>query len=186
MRKVRAFCGFEQSGKDYSCKRLLMTKGYKKVAFADALKDVAFATLGIDPAWGLEHYEELKRKELFNGLTFRNILEHLGTEGIRKYDRDFWAKAVLKTIKECPNNVCISDLRYANEYMVVRDYCETNGIDFKLVFCDYHSEGYKDDNPHESAMLARFLKDLGYTDQQYVDNNDMEEYMLIERARNNG
>ena len=38
MRKVIAFCGVEGSGKDYSCQRLLMTKGYEKAAFATSLR----------------------------------------------------------------------------------------------------------------------------------------------------
>ena len=54
--------------------------------------------------------------------------------------------------------------------------CEENDIIFKLVFCDYHSEGYRDDNPHESARFARYLKDLGYSDQEYVREEDVLQY----------
>ena len=108
-------------------------------------------------------------------LTFRNILENLGS-AVRRYDEDFWAKSVLKFIQETPKNVCIDDLRYPNEYRILKKYCETNNIDFKLVFCDYHSEGYRDDNPHESAQLAKFLKGRGYSDQDYVDEYDIADY----------
>lgn len=175
MRKVIAFCGFEQSGKDYSAKRLMTTMGFKRAAFADALRDVAFHTIGMDFEEGMKKYEELKQTDLINGLTFRNILENLGS-AIRKYDKDFWAKAVLNVISNCVDNVCISDLRYTNEYWVLKKYCDENDINFKLVFCDYHSEKYRDDNPHESAKLARYLKDLGYEDQQYVKEEDILQY----------
>ena len=175
MRKVRAFCGFEQSGKSYSAKRLIMTRKFKHIAFADTLRDCAFHTIGMNFEEGMQQYEDLKKTKLINNLTFRNILENLGS-AIRKYDKDFWAKAVLKYISACSDNVCISDLRYTNEYWIVKKYCEENGIDFKLVFCDYHSEGYRDDNPHESAQLARYLKDLGYEDQEYVREEDIEAY----------
>ena len=175
MRKVIAFCGFEQSGKDYSAKRLMTTMGFKRAAFADALRDVAFHTIGMDFEEGMRKYEELKQTDLINGLTFRNILENLGS-AIRKYDKDFWAKAVLNVISNCVDNVCISDLRYTNEYWVLKKYCDENDINFKLVFCDYHSEKYRDDNPHESAKLARYLKDLGYEDQQYVKEEDILQY----------
>lgn len=176
-RKVIAFCGFEQSGKDYSCKRLMLTMGFIKTSFANTLRDVAFSTLGIPFDKGMEKYEELKKTKMYKDLTFRNILENLGS-AVRKYDIDFWAKGVLKFIQETPKNVCISDLRYPNEYRVLKKYCETNDIDFKLVFCDYKSEGYRDDNPHESAQLARFLKGRGYQDQDYVEDIDIAEYEL--------
>ena len=174
-RKVIAFCGFEQSGKDYSCKRLITTKGYEKVAFADALREISFKLIGYSVEEGMKHYEELKKSEIINGLNFRNILENLGS-GIRKYDRNFWAKTVLVRIKQTSKNVCISDLRYQNEYKVLKDFCDKNDIDFKLVFCDYKSPGYNDKNPHESAQLAKYLKDLGYKDQEIVEEADIMAY----------
>ena len=118
-RKVLAFVGVEGSGKDYSCQRLLMTKGFEKAAFADCLRDVAFSTLGIPFNEGMLKYEELKQQELFNGLTFRNILENLGS-AVRKYDEDFWARTILTKINNSVKNICISDLRYPNEYRVLK------------------------------------------------------------------
>ena len=176
-RKVIAFCGFEQSGKNYSCKRLMTTMGFEKASFANSLRDVAFHTLGIPFDEGMLKYEELKKTAIYNDLTFRNILENLGS-AIRKYDEDFWARSVLKFIQETPKNVCIDDLRYPNEYRVLKKYCKENNIEFQLIFCDYHSEGYKNDNPHESAQLARFLKGRGYEDQEIVDEFDIAEYEL--------
>ena len=174
-RKVIAFCGFQGSGKSYSTKRLLMTRKYKHVAFADALRDCAFHVLGMNYKEGMEKYEELKQTDLFNGLTFRNILENMGS-AIRKYDKDFWARTAVKFIGACTENVCISDLRYTNEYWIVKKYCEENDIIFKLVFCDYKSERYVDNNPHESAKLASYLKGLGYKDQEYVREEDLVQY----------
>ena len=176
-RKVIAFCGFEPSGKGYSAQRLMTTMGFMKTSFAHSLRDIAFNTLGISFEEGMKKYEELKQTNIYEGLTFRNILENLGS-AVRKYDEDFWAKGVLNFIKGTPKNVCIDDLRYPNEYRVLSKYCKENDIDFKLIFCDYHSEGYKDDNPHESAQLARFLKGRGYKDQDYVDEYDIAEYEL--------
>jgi hypothetical protein len=182
MRKVIAFCGFESSGKTYSAKRLFTTMGFAKTSFANALRDVAFKIIGMSYEEGMEKYAELKQIELINGLTFRNILENLGA-GIRKYDEDFWTKGVLKFIEECPKNVCIDDLRYPNEYKVLKEYCKKNMIDFKLIFCDYHSETYRDDNPHESAQLAKYLKGLGYKDQQIVDELDVLNFELLSKDK---
>ena len=166
------------SGKSYSTKRLMMTMGFVKTSFANSLRDIAFNTIGMTLEDGMKNYDELKKTELINGLTFRNILENLGAS-VRKYDKDFWARGVLKFIQETPKNVCIDDLRYPNEYKILKDYCSKNGIDFKLVFCDYHSETYRDDNPHESAQLARYLKKLGYQDQDYVDELDVLNFELL-------
>ena len=186
MKKVIAFCGFESAGKSYSAKRLFTTMGFAKTSFADTLRDVAFATIGIPFEEGMKQYAELKQKEIINGLTFRNILENLAA-GIRKYEPDFWARGVLKFIRECPKSVCIDDLRYPNEYKLLKEYCDANGIEFKLIFCDYHSETYRDDNPHESAQLAKYLKELGYEDQEVVDEFDIAEYELyLIQEENNG
>lgn len=181
IREIIAFVGPEGSGKDYSCQRLLMTKGFEKVAFADILRDVAFLTLGMDFAEGMENYEELKKTELFNGLTFRNILENLGS-AIRKYDQDFWARGIFKAIESTHKNICISDLRYPNEYRVLKNYCEKNLINFKLVFTDYHSDRYKDNNPHESAQMSNYLKQLGYKDQELVDEVDIANFEFMKEA----
>lgn len=179
-RKIRAFCGVQGSGKSFSTARLIMTKGYKAFAFADALRDVAFKAIGIPYKEGMQKYEELKQTELINGLNFRNILENIGS-AVRRYDEDFWAKTVITLIKECTDNVCISDLRYPNEYFVLREFAKRNSIDFKLVFCDYHSDRYQDDNPHESAALANYLKSLGYKDQQYVLEEDIKKFVTEKR-----
>ena len=175
-RKIIAFCGFQNSGKDYSCKRLMVTKGFQKVAFADALRDITFSTFGLSNEDGMSNYENLKKTEFVNGLTFRNILENLGS-AIRKYDRKFWAKTVLYQIKNTSKNICISDLRYKNEFLVLKNFCSKNDIEFKLVFCDYKGENYDADNPHESARMAKYLKTLGYKDQEEVKEEDILTYV---------
>ena len=188
MRKVIAFCGNQGSGKGYSCKRLLMTKGFVKTSFANTLRDIAFNVIDIPFEDGMKEYDWMKVNTCIDietstskkCLTFRNILENLGAS-IRKYDEDFWAKGVIKFIKESTKNVCIDDLRYSNEYRVVKSYCDKNGIEFKLVFCDYHSDVYVGDNPHESAKMARYLKSLGYKDQDYVEEIDIASFELINK-----
>lgn len=180
MRKIRAFCGFEQSGKNYSCRRLMETMGFEKASFADILRDVAFHTIGMTLEEGMPKYEELKKTELIKGLTFRNILQNLGS-AIRKYDRNFLARGILKALNSTHKNVCIDDLRYPNEYRVLQEYSKKHGIDFKLVFCDFRSPNYRDDNPHESAAFAKFLKERGYEDQEYVREADIDDYELLNK-----
>ncbi len=179
-RKIRAFCGKAGSGKGFSCERLMETMGFQKVSFADPLRDIAFQVVGIPFEKGMQHYRKLKQTQLINNLTFRNMLENLGA-AVRRYDEDFWVRAALKIIKDSPKNICLDDLRYYNEYSLVKKYADENNIDFKLIFCDYHSEFYEENNPHQSAALAAYLEGLGYKDQQYVQDVHMQSYSLIER-----
>ena len=112
-------------------------------------------------------------------INFRYFLEKLGTEGIRKYDKDFWAKALIKDIEEVPEelNICVSDLRFHNEYKYLKEYAEEHGYIFEFIFCDYHSERYQENNTHASARLAEFLKDVGYEDGDLIKAEDMQHYI---------
>lgn len=176
-RKVIAFCGVEKSGKDYSCSRLMMTKGFIKIAFADPLRSMAFQILGYSYKEGMTNYEELKKTKIYNDLTFRNILENIGS-AVRRFDMDFWARAVVKAVSSTTKNVCISDMRYPNEFRVLKNYCDANDIELKVVFCNYKSPDYNDKNPHESAGMANYLLSLGYNDQEYVKEEDILMYEL--------
>ena len=114
-RKVIAFLGFQGSGKDYQCSKLVKC-GYRKLAFADPLRKLACKVIGLDFSKAMEQYEELKKTELINGYTFRNILEQLG-EGVRDIESNFWIKAVTKEIQGSTKDICISDMRYPNDYL---------------------------------------------------------------------
>lgn len=178
-RKIIAFAGCEGSGKDYRCQQLLKQGTYKKMAFADALRKIIFLVLGFSYEEGMEKYEELKKTPVYNGQTLRQMLEHLGTEGIRYYDNDFWAKCLIKDLEQVPEdtNVCVSDLRFYNEYKYLKEFCDAKGYEFSFVFCDYHSDRYRDFNPHASARLANFLKEVGYQDGDEITDNDMQIYI---------
>lgn len=184
MRKVIAFCGYQSSGKSYSAKRLMMTMGFIKTSFAEMLRYVTADIAQISYEDLIKNYDKFKKEDIFPNYTGRKLMENIGAS-VRKYDPDFWAKGVLKFIKETPKNVCIDDLRYSNEYRILKNYCDKNNIEFKLVFCDYHSEDYEDSNQHESTQLARYLKNLGYTDQDYVDELDILNYELLRKKEDN-
>ena len=187
-RKVIAFAGYAGSGKDYQCQQLVKQGDYKKIAFADALRKIAFANLGLAIEKAPQNYEWMKANPCIsvtlkdgtsNSISLRKFLEFMGTEGIRYYDNDFWVKCLLKEIDKLDSdiNVCISDLRFHNEYQLLKDFCNRKGYEFKLIFCDYHSNRYEEFNTHASACLANFLKDIGYKDLDIVKEEDMEIYV---------
>ena len=180
--QIIAFTGRAGSGKDYQC-NLLVEQGFTKMAFADALRDIAFTILGIEDR-SPEHYDLLKKNNCIqvtelkenikcgvfsdiqsteiHSLNFREFLELLGTQGIRKYCPDFWIEALINTIRNSNvKKICISDLRFDNEYIKLQQFAEDNGYEFKCIFCNYRSDRYQDSNTHESAMFSNYLATHG-------------------------
>ena len=183
-KQIIAFVGRAGSGKDYQC-NLLKEKGFTKMAFADALRDIAFSSFDIPYAFGMERYEEMKANEdcikvvtedSVHKVSFRKFLELLGTQGIRKYDNDFWCRALIKTLKDKQyKKVCISDMRFINEYTYLKKFAQENDYVFKVLFCNYRSNRYQDNNTHESARLANYFCTHGYTDLQEITDDDMQQ-----------
>lgn len=177
-REVIAFIGRQGSGKSYQSKTLVKERGFKKLSFADPLREIAFNVIGMNFKEGMKQYDELKRTNIINGLNFRNILENLGAS-VRKFDKDFWANALVSKIKECADNIVIDDMRYPNEYEILRNYCSNHGILFKAFFCNYKSEVYDENNQHESAGLSNYLANVGYEDLQLISLKDVLNYSVI-------
>lgn len=129
---VVGFVGFKQSGKDTAAQALVEHRGFTRIGFADAVKDMALA---IDPlifvAWrdrvrlGIES-PYLRLRELVNLVGMdsaksvpmvREFLQRLGTEGVRDIiGKDAWVKAWHKKARDIKNNlVVVPDVRFFNE-----------------------------------------------------------------------
>lgn len=175
-KEIVAFIGRAGAGKDYQCQKLV-EQGFTKMAFADALREIAFNTLGYTYEYGMEHYDELKANEVVNGLNFRQVLERLGTEGIRKYDNDFWVKCLVNNIKD--KKVCISDMRFYNEYAGLRQFAIDNNYKLKVILCDYKSDRYQRENPHKSARMGNYFAER-YDDLTVITDEQMEKYRKVE------
>lgn len=187
-KQIIAFIGKAGSGKDHQC-NLLQQKGYKKLAFADALRDIAYSSFNIPLSIGLQSYDDMKKDnncitiktndETYT-LSFRKYLEHLGTQGIRKYVPDFWVICLTNTIlKNNYDNVCISDLRFINEYTKIKQFAQQNNYRFKCIFCNFHSDRYQENNLHESAWLANNLCNMGYKDLQEIQDVDIQKLKQV-------
>jgi hypothetical protein len=172
-KQIVAFIGRAGSGKDYQC-QLLQQKEFTRIAFADALRDVTADIIRWPLHELLKIYDDFKTGDVFPGYTGRQILENVGA-AVRKYDDDFWVNAALHTIKS--NNykkVCISDMRYINEYFKIQQFCNENDYEFKCVFCDYKSDRYQETNNHQSAWLSNFFATHGYKDLQEITEEDIQ------------
>ena len=88
-------------------------------------------------------------------------------------------KCLIKDIDKIPEefNICVSDLRFHNEYKALKNYCDEHGYEFEFIFCDYHSDRYEENNGHASARLAAFLKEVGYEDGDHIKDEDMQHYI---------
>ena len=180
-KQIVAFVGRAGSGKDYQS-NLLVEKGFKKMSFADALRKIAFTCFGLNFEEGIGQYDYLKANDCITLTTqdkeeikinFRTFLELLGTQGIRHYDNDFWVNCLIKDIKDSNvKKICISDLRFTNEFIKLHNFAKDNDYDFKCIFCDYHSDRYQDKNDHESAQFSNYLAESGFTDLQEVRMQD--------------
>lgn len=174
-REVIVFLGRQGSGKNYQSDKFIK-RGYKKLSFADPLRRMACHVLGMDFEEAMKEYDKLKVTPLYKNLTFRNILENLGS-GVREVDKDFWVKAVIEQIRTTEKNIVIDDMRYPNEYLLVADFCREHNITFRAYLCDYHSDRYNANNKHESAALANYLVDTVHLkDLQEVPRSTIEIY----------
>jgi hypothetical protein len=124
------------AGKDTFARRLIERHGYVKHSFAAPLKALVADQFG----WDLGRLEELDYKEekplnsdgTFQcpgpdgiGLTRREVLIRIGTDGFRGCDPDFWVKRSLDTrIELHPSdvvaNLVFPDVRFLNEAEGIR------------------------------------------------------------------
>lgn len=100
MGRIIGFCGYARSGKDEAV-RALVAKGFKRVAFADQLKEEVCRTMGLSKGM-----LELTKGE------WRPLLVEWG-RGRRRMDPDYWINKVAANLPE--GDVAISDVRYPNE-----------------------------------------------------------------------
>lgn len=124
--------GLKGSGKDTIADFLIKEYGYKKMAFADTLKDAVAVTFGWDREMleGVtqEHRktrelpDEFWSKALNRPFSPRNALELVGTQLFRdNFDKNFWVHCLRKRIEESGcKKIVITDVRFRNEIEAIR------------------------------------------------------------------
>lgn len=126
-KKVVVLTGLKGSGKDEIAKVLIKEFGYKKIAFADLLKDIVALLYGW-PREGLEgttsKWREWRETEdKLWGITPRYALQKVGTELVRdQLHRDLWARRLVQKILVSKHQkFVITDCRFANEISIVKN-----------------------------------------------------------------
>lgn len=112
---VIGMIGKAGSGKDTVAEQLVKKHGYKRMSFADPLRDIVQLVFVLDKntVWDRELRE--KPLEFLPEWTVRKLLQFVGTELFRdKIWRDIWMYNLLQRM-EPGNNYVITDVRFPNE-----------------------------------------------------------------------
>ena len=147
--------GKMRSGKDTTA-RLLSAYGFRRLAFADRLKELASELFGMDP-----------------GEKRRPLLVALGRK-MCEVDPDVWVKRVLATMP-VDQRIVITDLRFPSElkllrmagFYVARVECPQHVVEGRLAAQGTTEDAVQFDDPSETALDGRddwdFLLDGGST-----------------------
>lgn len=158
--------GYARSGKDEAAKALV-SHGYRRVAFADALRNILYVTNPLIPRQDFHVVERLRSivdnlgwddaKDTYPEI--RRLLQVLGTEGGREImGENIWVETAFKDVSP-GDDVVLTDVRFMNE----GDYIKSlGGAVIKVV-----REGFGPVNAH-------------------ISDNAMESYEFDYTINNNG
>lgn len=148
------------------------------VNFSDGVRYYTWKALGWKPR-NMEEYNKFKQMDIEllgtgHKIKGREMLQNIGTNVMRDYDQNVWAKLWDITVRhELQNGVICNfiacDLRYPNEVKAIFKFERIAKIN--IIFCDYHSDRYEI-NDHESEQLANKLRVSGlFVDGQNITEN---------------
>lgn len=123
--------GKKQSGKDTSARLLVERLGFKRIAFADALKDLTAEILDLDPAFVRSEDFKLFATDLRSG---REWLQCVGVAVRDVLGVDTWVNVVRAKMDADPStNWVVTDVRFQNEHDALRRLslcvCDENCVD---------------------------------------------------------
>lgn len=165
--------GYAQSGKDSTGAVLVEEHGFKRLAFADALKDVlydlnpltsAVPHKGIIAA-DIQHWVDAKGWEWTKANTeARAYLQRLGVAARDHIDPLAWVNAVIRQVNDDGNYV-VTDVRFPNEFEAIH---EMGGEVWRVVRLDHQPP-----NQHISEVaLDGYDFDRDLTLRNYHDDLD--------------
>lgn len=151
---IIGFSGYARSGKDESAKALAEL-GYRRVAFADKLREFLYAlnpivdntsnahgairVSDVVDAYGWDGYKETQW-----GPEIRQLLQHLGTECGRQIISDtVWIDAALNGVD---GDTCVTDCRFPNEAQAIKS---RGGL---MVRVERPGVGPANSHPSETAL----------------------------------
>ncbi len=118
--------GVARSGKDTLAEYLVANHGYKRVAFADSIREVVSHLTGLTVAELTDGPLKEEPIEWMGGKSPRQLMQTLGTEwGREMVDPNLWLNIAANRIREARRQgfagVVIPDVRFDNEAEFVRE-----------------------------------------------------------------
>ena len=156
---IIALSGYARSGKDTVAEYLVETQGFRKIAFADALRECVealnpiVADEGVRYKDALEYWGYDEAKKVLP--EFRAVLQRMGTEvGRNILGENIWVELTMEKIaNEIESDWVITDCRFPNEAYAVLD------ADGDVIRVDRPDVGAANDHISEHA-----LDDFGFDD----------------------
>jgi hypothetical protein len=158
--KVIGFCGYAKSGKDTAAK-VLIDQGWKRVAFADALKSDILYMMCL----GSKHMKLAKDAtpnwSWFNDPVKKEMLRPLMVEygrAMRRFVPDYWIRRAKHLYLHGKGNFVITDVRYANEAAMIR---EMGGIVLKVERMGVNPANEEERNSFQTFSPDYLIPNLG-------------------------
>jgi dephospho-CoA kinase len=119
--------GYAQTGKDTVAEHLTGKYGYRRVAFADPIRQALYR---LDPIISLGEFAGVHLSQAVDGLGWeevkrqsaetRRLLQVLGTEvGREMFGQDFWVNQGMRNAGKF-DKVVLTDVRYPNELRAIK------------------------------------------------------------------
>lgn len=166
---VIGISGLARSGKDTVGNYLVEVYGFKRIGFADSLKESCRHIFNFNDA---QLYGELKEVvDPYWGFTPRFALQKVGTECMRNvFDKDIWIKSVAnKVLSEPQTNWVLTDVRFENEAQAIKDW---GGKLVKIERPLAGASGGIAQHPSETSLQ-------NYTGWDYVLKNDINVHAVL-------
>jgi dephospho-CoA kinase len=127
---VIGLTGYAQTGKDTVGEILVRDHGFKRVAFADAVRECVYALDPSIPVFGRDNYRSLRDQvdkwgweDTKKNPAVRALLQRMGTEvGREIIDPDIWIKIAERKahdLRRLGYHVVFTDVRFFNEYEAI-------------------------------------------------------------------
>ena len=126
--------GYAQSGKDTVAKILVDHYGFRRLAFADPIRELLYE---MDPKLTIGHDTYTSIKLLVDKVGWevakqnpevRSMLQGLGLGARTVIDKDIWVGITLRKVWGPTDNVVISDVRFKNEADMIKQIYGLNQV----------------------------------------------------------
>ena len=170
--------GYARSGKDTVAELLCLNYDYKRVSFADPMRQALYVlSPKLDNNLRLSDYiDEYGWEVAKQNLEVRRLLQVFGTEvGRKQFGSEFWIDIALKDL-DSNSLVVISDVRFPNEAEAIK---KLGGSIWRI---NRHNHSAVNGHPSEHAMDNYMFNHVIYNDGTLDDLAD-EVFMLVRELK---